>query len=63
MKKQKIKNKRASVTEPIYNIAIYYCNRNYDFRKKNSRRAVLSAIVFTDYLHNISEKKTKKNVK
>lgn len=57
MKKQKIRNRCGFYGEPVFNIASYYCSRNYDFRKKNSRRAVLSAIVFTDYLHNIPKKK------
>lgn len=63
MKKQKIKNERTSVTEPIYNIAFYYCNRNYGFHKRTSTRALSSVIAIIDYLCNVSEKKTKKNVK
>lgn len=56
MKKQKIKNERAYITEPFYNIALYYCNRNYGFHKRNSKRALSSVIAITDYLHNIFEK-------
>ena len=62
MRKQKIRNKKTYFTEPIYNIALYYCNRNYGFHKRNSKRALSSVIAITDYLHNISEKQTKKNV-
>lgn len=57
MKKQKIRNKCGFYGESVFNIASYYCNRNYNFRKKNSKRAVFSAIVFTDYFQNISKKK------
>ena len=63
MKKQKIKNKRTYITEPIYNIALYYCNRNYGFHKRNSKRALSSVIVITDYLHNITKKNLEKNEK
>lgn len=63
MKKQRIRNKRACITEPIYNIAFYYCNRNYGFHKRNSKRALSSVIVITNYLHNVSKKRTKKNTK
>lgn len=63
MRKQKIQNKRTYITEPIYNIALYYCNRNYGFHKRNSKRALSAVIAITDYLHNISEKQTKKNVR
>lgn len=63
MKKQKIRNKRTYITEPIYNIALYYCNRNYGFYKRNSKRAVSSVIAITDYLNNVSKKRTKKGVK
>ena len=57
MKKQRIE------TEPIYNIALYYCNRNYGFHKRNSKRALSSVIAITDYLHNVSKKRAKKDVK
>ena len=63
MKKQKIRNKRTYITEPIYNIALYYCNRDYSFHKKNSKRALSSVIAITNYLHNVSKKRTKKGVK
>lgn len=63
MKKQKIRNKRLYITEPVYNIAFYYCNRNYDFYKRNSKRALSSVIVITEYLHNVSKKQAKKSVK
>ena len=63
MKKQKIKNKRTYVTEPIYNIAFYYCNRNYGFHKRNSKRALLSVIAITEYLHNITKKTLEKGEK
>lgn len=63
MKKQKIRNERAYITEPTYNIALYYCDRNYSFHKRNSKRALSSVIAITDYLHNIPKKQTKKNVK
>ena len=63
MKKQKIRNKRTYITEPIYNIALYYCNRNYGFHKRNSKRALSSVIAITDYLHNVSKKQTKKGAK
>lgn len=63
MKKQRIRNKRTDITEPVYNIALYYCNRNYGFHKKNSKRALSSVIVITDYLHNVSKKRAKKGVK
>lgn len=59
MKKQKIRNKRKYITEPIYNIALYYCNKNYGFHKRNSKRALLSVIVITDYLRNITKKHIK----
>ena len=63
MKKQRISNKRTSITEPIYNIALYYCNRDYSFCKRNSKRAISSVILITDYLKNVSKKRTKKGVK
>ena len=63
MKKQKISNKRIYITEPIYNIAFYYCSRDYGFHKKNSKRALSSVIAITNYLHNVSKKQTKKGVK
>ena len=63
MKKQKIRNKRTYITEPIYNIAFYYCSRDYGFHKKNSKRALSSVIAITNYLHNVSKKQTKKGVK
>ena len=63
MKKQRIRNKRTSITEPIYNIALYYCNRNYGFHKRNSKRALSSVIAITDYLHNVSKKRGEKSVK
>lgn len=56
MKKQKIRNKRTYNTEPIYNIALYYCNRDYGFHKRNSKRALSSVIAITNYLHNVSKK-------
>ena len=62
MKRQKIRNKRTYITEPIYNIALYYCNRNYGFHKRNSKRALSSVIAITDYLHNAFKKQTKKRV-
>lgn len=63
MKKQKIRNKSKYITEPIYNIALYYCSRNYGFHKRNSKRALSSVIAITDYLHNVSKKQIKKSVK
>lgn len=63
MKKQRIRNKRTPITEPIYNIALYYCNRDYGFYKRNSKRAISSVIAITDYLHNVSKKQTKKRTK
>ena len=63
MKKQKISNKRTYITEPIYNIAFYYCSRDYGFHKRNSKRALSSVIAITNYLHNVSKKQTKKGVK
>lgn len=63
MKKQRIRNKRTYITEPIYNIALYYCNKNYGFQKRNSKRSLSSVIAITNYLHNVSKKRTKKGVK
>lgn len=63
MKKQKIRNERTSITEPIYNIASYYCNRNFDIYKRNSERAFFSATVISEYSYNESKKQTKKNKK
>lgn len=63
MKKQKISNERTYITEPIYNIAFYNCSRNYSFHKKNSKRALSSVILITDYLKNVSEKRKKKGKK
>lgn len=63
MKKQKIRNKRTHITEPVFNIALYYCNRDYGFHKKNSKRALSSVIAITDYMHSVSKKRTKKSVK
>ena len=63
MKKQRIRNKRSCITEPIYNIAFYYCSRNYGFHKRNSKRALSSVIAITDYLHNVCKKQTKKSGK
>ena len=63
MKKQRIKNERTYITEPIYNIALYYCNRKKSKHKRNSKRALSSVIAITDYLHNICKKQAKKNEK
>lgn len=63
MKKQKISNKRTYITEPIYNIAFYYCSRDYGYRKRNSKRTLSTVIAITDYLHNVCKKRTKKNTK
>lgn len=63
MKKQRIRNERTHITEPIYNIALYYCNRDYSFHKRNSKRALSSVIAITNYLHDVSKKQTKKNTK
>lgn len=63
MRKQKIKNKGTYLTEPIYNIALYYCNKNFDLHKRNSTRALFSIIVITDYLHNITKKVLEKKGK
>ena len=63
MKKQKIRNRRTYITEPLYNIAFYYCSKNYGFRKRNSKRALSSVILITDYLKNVSKKRTKKSKK
>lgn len=63
MRKQKIRNERTSITEPIYNIALYYCNRNYGFHKRNSKRTLSSVIAITNYLHNVSKKQTKESKK
>lgn len=63
MKKQKIRNKRTYITEPIYNIALYYCSRNYGFHKRNSKRTLSSVIAITDYLHDVFKKQEKKSKK
>ena len=63
MKKQRIKNERTYITEPIYNIALYYCNKNYGFYKRNSKRSISSVTAITDYLYNTCKKRTKKNTK
>lgn len=63
MKKRRIRNKKVCITEPIYNIALYYCNRNYGFHKRNSKRALSSVIVITDYLHNVSKEQIKESTK
>lgn len=63
MKKQRVINNRTCITEPIYNIVFYYCSRNYGFHKRNSKRALSSVIAITDYLHNVSKKRKKKNTK
>lgn len=63
MKKQKIRNKRTYITEPIYNIALYYCSRNYGFHKRKSERTLSSETVIADYLHNVSKKRRKKRTK
>lgn len=63
MRKQKIRNERTCITEPIYNIALYYCSKNYGFHKRNSKRSLSSVIAITDYLHNVCKKRTKKNAK
>ena len=63
MKKQKNRNERTYITEPVYNIALYYCNRNYGFHKRNSKRSLSSVIAITDYLHNVSKKQAKEGVK
>lgn len=56
MKKQRIRNKKTYITEHIYNIALYYCNKNYGFHKRNSKRALSSVIAITDYLHDVYKK-------
>ena len=63
MKKQKIRNERTYITEPIYNIASYYCNRNCDIYKRSSIRSYSSAAIILDYSYNVSKKQTKKGVK
>ena len=63
MKKQRIKNERTYITEPIYNIISYYCDRNYNLYKRNSKRAFSSAIIISDYSYNASKKQTKKGKK
>lgn len=63
MKKQRIRNERTHITEPIYNIALYYCNRDYSFHKRNSKRALSSVIAITNYLHDVSKRQTKKSKK
>lgn len=63
MRKQKIRNEITSITEPIYNIASYYCNRNFDIYKRNSTRALYSAIAISEYSYNEYKKQTKKNEK
>lgn len=63
MKKQRIRNERTYITEPIYNSVFYYCSKNYGFRKRNSKRTLSSVIVITDYLQNVSKKRAKKNTK
>lgn len=63
MKKQRIRNERTYITEPIYNIVFYYCNRDYGFHKRNSKRALSSVIAITNYLHDVSKKQIKKGVK
>lgn len=63
MKKQKIRNERAYITEPVFNIAVHYCNKNCSFHERQSKRALSSMIVITDYLHNVSKKQAKKGTK
>ena len=39
--------------EAIFNIAVYNCNRNYIIGCNNSKRALSSVLVITDYLDNL----------
>lgn len=63
MRKQKIRNERISITEPLYSIAFYYSDRNFSFHKRNSKRAVSSLIGITNYLYDICKKHTEKDEK
>lgn len=54
MKKQKIK-RGGFYGEKVFNIAAYNCSRNYIIGRCNSKRALSSVLVITNYLHNLPE--------
>ena len=62
MKKWKIKNGDNFYGEAIFYIAAYNCNRNYYTGRRNSKRALSSALAITNYLHNL-QKTPKKEIK
>lgn len=61
MKKQKIKNRGDFYGEAIFYIAAYNCNRNYYTGRRNSKRALSSALAITNFLHNLPETSKEKN--
>lgn len=61
MKKQKIRNRGNFYGEAIFYIAAYNCNRNYYTGRRNSKRALSSALAITNFLHNLPETPKEKN--
>ena len=45
------------ITEPIFNLAAYNCNRNYSISGHNSKRAELSMLALVEYMQNVGKKK------
>ena len=45
-----------AITEPIFNLAAYNCNRNYSVSERSSKRAGSSMLVLIEYMHNVGQK-------
>lgn len=61
MGKDKRTCKHLSDTEPIYNIAVYYCYKNDRNGKRKSKRALESVAAIMNYLDSIPKKSVKKS--
>lgn len=44
------------ITEPIFNLAAYNCNRNYSVSGHSSKRANSSMLVLIEYMHKVGQK-------
>lgn len=44
------------ITEPIFNLAVYNCSRNYTISGHNSKRAELSMLALVEYMHKVGQK-------
>lgn len=55
-KDKKTYKKVKEITEPIFNLAAYNCNRNYSISECSSKRANSSMLVLIEYMHNVGQK-------